>query len=103
MLQGKLPQITKNRNHEERTMVCKQVALFAVVIASAIFGFSGVALAGDKATDAGGWATPNVPGMPGYKEPPKGPDEPKKPIPVPPADPNAASYIQRLESDSTKK
>ncbi len=83
-------------------MVCKHSALFAVVIASALAGFSGAALAGDKA-DAGGWATPNVPGMPGYKEPPKGPDEPKKPIPVPPADPNSASYLQRMDSEPAKK
>ena len=84
-------------------MVCKHSAIFAVVVASAVAGFGGAAFAGDKAADSGGWATLNVPGMPGYKEPAKGPDEPKKPIPMPPADPNAASYIQRLESDSTKK
>ncbi len=80
-------------------MVCKHAALFAFVIASAIAGFSGAALADDK----GGWATPNVPGMPGYKEPPKGPEEPKKPIPVPPADPNSASYLQRMDSEPAKK
>jgi hypothetical protein len=84
-------------------MVCKYSALFAVVVASALAGFSGAALAGDKSTDAGGWAVPNVPGMPGYKEPPKGPDEPKAPIPVPPADPNSASYIQRMGAEPAKK
>jgi len=83
-------------------MVCKHSAVFAVVIASALAGFGGVALAGDKA-DTGGWAAPNVPGMPGYKEPPKGPDEPKKPIPVPPADPNSASYLHRMDSEPAKK
>jgi hypothetical protein len=103
VLKGKLPQITQNRIHEEGTMVCKHAALFAVFIASALAGFSGAALAGDKATDAGGWATPNVPGMPGYKEPPKGPDEPKAPIPVPPADPNSASYLHRMDSEPAKK
>ena len=80
-------------------MVCKHSALFAVVIASALAGFSGAALADDK----GGWATPNVTGMPGYKEPPKGPDEPRKPIPVPPADANSASYLHRMESEPEKK
>ena len=58
-------------------MVCKHSALFAVVVASALAGFSGAALSDDKAADKGGWAQPNVTGMPGYKEPPKGPDEPE--------------------------
>jgi hypothetical protein len=80
-------------------MVCKHSALFAVVVASALAGFSGAALSDDKAADKGGWAQPNVTGMPGYKEPPKGPDEPKAPIPVPPADPNSASYLHRIEPD----
>ena len=84
-------------------MVCKHWALFAVVVVSALAGFNGAALAGDKTSETGGWATPNVPGMPGYKEPAKGPDEPKKPIPVPPADPNAASYMQRMDSEPAKK
>jgi hypothetical protein len=101
MLKRKLPPITKNRNEEGR-MVCKHSALFAVVIASALAGFGGAALAADKA-DTGGWAAPNVPGMPGYKEPPKGPDEPKKPIPVPPADPNSASYLQHMGAEPAKK
>jgi hypothetical protein len=77
-------------------MVCKHSALVAVVIASALAGFGGVALAGD-------WAAPNVPGMPGYKEPPKGPDEPRKPIPVPPADANSASYLQHMGAEPAKK
>ena len=84
-------------------MDCKHSALFAVVVASALAGFSGVALAGDKSADKGAWATPNVPGMPGYKEPAKGPDEPKAPIPVPPADPNSASYLQRMGGEPAKK
>ena len=83
-------------------MVCKYSALFAVVVASALAGFNGAALAGDKA-DAGAWATPNVPGMPGYKEPAKGPDEPKKPIPVPPADANSASYLRHMGAEPEKK
>ena len=65
-------------------MVCKHSALFAVVVASALAGFSGAALSDDKAADKGGWAQPNVTGMPGYKEPPKGPDEPKAPFPCRP-------------------
>ena len=80
-------------------MVFKHAALFAFVIASAIAGFSGGAFADEK----GGWAAPNVPGMPGYKEPPKGPEEPKKPIPVPPADANSASYLHRMDSEPAKK
>jgi hypothetical protein len=84
-------------------MVCKHLTLFAVVVASALAGFSGAAFAGDKKSETGGWATPNVPGMPGYKEPRKGPEEPKNPIPVPPADPNSASYIQHMTAEPEKK
>ncbi len=84
-------------------MVCKYSALFAVVIASALAGFSGAALVGDKKADTGAWAAPNVPGMPGYKEPAKGPDDPKAPIPVPAADPNSASYLQRMGGEPAKK
>ena len=84
-------------------MVCKHSALFAVVVGSALAGFSGAALAGDKMAEMGAWAAPNVPGMPGYKAPPKGPDEPKGPIPVPRSDASSASYIQRMTGDAPKK
>jgi hypothetical protein len=76
-------------------MICKHSALVAVVIAAALAGFGGRAFAADK--DA--WAPPNVPGMPGYKEPPKGPDQPKAPIPVPSVDASSASYLQRTEPE----
>lgn len=80
-------------------MVCKHSALFAVLVALAIAGFSGGALADDK----GAWSPPNVTGMPGYKEPPKGPNEPKAPIAVPPADASSSSYMQRMDSEPAKK
>jgi len=83
-------------------MDCKHSALFAVVVASALAGFSGVALAGDKSADKGAWATPNVPGMP-VQGTGESPDEPKKPIPVPPADANSASYLQHMGAEPEKK
>jgi hypothetical protein len=76
-------------------MVFKHSALFALAVASVLAGVSGAALADDKKADAGAWASPNVPGTPGYKEPPKGPDEPKGQIAVPSADPSSASYLKR--------
>ncbi|MCX7899291.1 MAG: hypothetical protein N2444_04275 [Methylocystis sp.] len=80
-------------------MVFKHSALFAVVAASALAGFGADAFAGDKASAGETWAAPNVPGMPGYKEPPKAEKEASLPIPVPTVDGSSASYHQRRAAE----
>ncbi len=47
-------------------MAYKHSAIVALLAVSALCGLGGVSLAGDEK-----WAAPNVPGQPGYKEPPK--------------------------------
>ncbi len=78
-------------------MIFKHSALFAVVALSAVAGFSGASLAEEK-----GWAQPNTPGMPGYKEPPKGKDEVRAPIPVPSTDANSRSHVQHENAEAKK-
>ncbi len=56
-------------------MAFKHSALVALVAVPAVFGV-GYATAGEPK-----WAAPNVPGQPGYKEPPKV-DEVRAPRPV---------------------
>ena len=79
-------------------MAFKHSALFAVVALSALAGFSDASLAGET----GGWAPPNTPGMPGYKEPPKGKDEVQAPIPVPSTDASSRSYLQHENAEVGK-
>ena len=69
----------------------KRSALFTVIAALILTGFSGASVAGDAA----GWAPPNTPGMPGYKEPPRTKDEVRPPIPVSSTDASSTSYLQR--------
>ncbi len=83
-------------------MVMRHSTLFAVAVAYALAWFGGVALANDNKSGAGGWATPNVVGMPGYKEPPKAPADPKAPIPVPTVDASSASYLHHQTGDAPK-
>ena len=40
--------------------------------------------------------------MPGYKEPPKGKDEVRAPIPVPSTDANSRSYVQHENAEAKK-
>jgi hypothetical protein len=90
--------LTQERIQEETTMVFKHSALFAVVAISALAGFSGISLA----ADTGGWAPPNTPGMPGYKEPPKAKNEVRPQIPVSSTDASSQSYLQREKSGADK-
>ncbi len=53
-------------NREEETMAYKHSAIVALLAGSALYGLGGVSLAEDTK-----WGAPNVPGQPGYKEPPK--------------------------------
>ena len=47
-------------------MAYKHSAILALLAGSALCGLGGVSLAEDQK-----WSAPNVPGQPGYKEPPK--------------------------------
>ena len=79
-------------------MVFKHSALFAVVALLALAGFGGASLAGETSR----WAPPNTPGMPGYKEPPKGKDEVRAPIPVPSTDASSRSYLEHESAEAKK-
>lgn len=80
-------------------MVFKRSALSAAIaVAATPAGFSGVFLA----ADAGDWAPPNTPGMPGYEEPPKAKDEAPPPIPVSSSEAGSRSYLQREEGGSDR-
>jgi hypothetical protein len=75
-------------------MVYKHSAIVALLAGSALCGLGGVSLAGDAK-----WGAPNVPGQPGYKEPPKV-DEVRAPRPV--QDPKPG-YHPKLETETHPK
>ena len=60
-------------------MAYKHSVFIVLAAVPALYGFGGVAFA-EEHSSAKTWASPNVAGMPGYKEPPKV-DEIHAPIP----------------------
>ena len=74
-------------------MAYKHSAIIALLAGSALCGLGGVALAGDAQ-----WTAPNVPGQPGYKEPPKS-DEMKVHAPRPTQDPRGHDPRRATETE----
>ncbi len=75
-------------------MVYKHSAIVALLAGSALCGLGGMSLAGDAK-----WAAPNVPGQPGYKEPPKA-DEVQVHAPRPAQDPRGYHPKRTTETES---
>jgi hypothetical protein len=77
-------------------MAYKHIAIIALLAGSALCGLGGVSLAGDAQ-----WTAPNVPGQPGYKEPPKS-DEMKVHAPRPTQDPRGHDPRRATETESDR-
>jgi hypothetical protein len=83
--------LRQNESTEEETMAFKHSAFFAFVAVSAVCGF------GSAMAEEVKWGAPNVPGQPGYKEPPKS-DQVHAPRPVK-ADPRYGGSYQAKRAD----
>jgi hypothetical protein len=77
-------------------MTYRRSAIVTIVAGLALFAAGGGSFAGDVK-----WGAPNVPGQPGYKEPPKG-DEVQVHPPRPAQDPKLGVYHKKAEPSSNR-